>query len=111
MILLRAESPIAKVSTFTERHGAGETLRSEAHVPQSTLRFGAQASSHTAPFCECTGGINNNLSSVSPPGKEMIRMKVRASVKKISPDDKIVRRKGRLYVINKFKPKHKQRQG
>jgi len=40
-----------------------------------------------------------------------IRMKVRASVKKISPDDKIVRRKGRLYVINKFKPKHKQRQG
>lgn len=41
----------------------------------------------------------------------MIRMKVRASIKKISPDDKIVRRKGRLYVINKFKPKHKQRQG
>lgn len=40
-----------------------------------------------------------------------IRMKVRASVKKISPDDKIVRRKGRLYVINKLKPKHKQRQG
>ena len=38
-------------------------------------------------------------------------MKVRASVKKISPDDKIVRRKGRLYVINKYKPKHKQRQG
>jgi len=38
-------------------------------------------------------------------------MKVRASVKKISPDDIIVRRKGRLYVINKLKPKHKQRQG
>ena len=38
-------------------------------------------------------------------------MKVRASVKKISPDDKIVRRKGRIYVINKMKPKHKQRQG
>ena len=43
--------------------------------------------------------------------RSMIRMKVRASVKKISPDDKIVRRKGRLYVINKMKPKHKQRQG
>jgi len=41
----------------------------------------------------------------------MIRMKVRASVKKISPDDKIVRRKGRIYVINKLKPRHKQRQG
>lgn len=38
-------------------------------------------------------------------------MKVRASVKKISPDDIIVRRKGRIYVINKLKPKHKQRQG
>ncbi len=41
----------------------------------------------------------------------MIRMKVRASVKKISPDDVIVRRKGKLYVINKRKPRHKQRQG
>jgi len=38
-------------------------------------------------------------------------MKVRASVKKISPDDIIVRRKGKIRVINKFKPKHKQRQG
>ena len=43
--------------------------------------------------------------------RSMIRMKVRASVKKISPDDLIVRRKGRLRVINKLKPKHKQRQG
>ena len=38
-------------------------------------------------------------------------MKVRASVKKISPDDPLVRRKGRLRVINKKKPKNKQRQG
>lgn len=49
-------------------------------------------------------------------------MKVRASVKKISPDDILVwrkpkkgkkghKRKARLYVINKLKPKHKQRQG
>ena len=47
-------------------------------------------------------------------------MKVRASVKKISPDDMIVRRVGRrkdgskiarVYVINKKKPKNKQRQG
>ena len=33
------------------------------------------------------------------------------SGKKISPDDQLVRRKGRLYVINKKKPKNKQRQG
>ena len=46
-------------------------------------------------------------------------MKVRASVKKISPDDKLVRRVGRkkgtriarLRIINKKKPKNKQRQG
>ena len=38
-------------------------------------------------------------------------MKVRASVKKRTPDCKIVRRKGRLYVINKKNPKYKQRQG
>ena len=38
-------------------------------------------------------------------------MKVRASVKKRSDDCKIVKRKGRLYVINKKNPKFKQRQG
>ena len=38
-------------------------------------------------------------------------MKTRASVKKRSADCKIVRRKGRLYVINKKNPKLKQRQG
>ena len=38
-------------------------------------------------------------------------MKVRASVKKRSPDDKIIRRKGRVYVINKTNPRFKARQG
>ncbi|MDA0728190.1 MAG: type B 50S ribosomal protein L36 [Bacteroidetes bacterium] len=38
-------------------------------------------------------------------------MKIRASLKKRSADCKIVRRKGRLYVINKKNPKMKQRQG
>ena len=33
-------------------------------------------------------------------------MKVRASIKKRTPDSKIVRRKGRLYVINKKNPKY-----
>lgn len=37
-------------------------------------------------------------------------MKVRTSIKKRSVDCKIVRRKGRLYVINKKNPKYKQRQ-
>jgi len=38
-------------------------------------------------------------------------MKVRASVKKRTADCKIVRRKGRVYVINKKNPRLKQRQG
>ena len=38
-------------------------------------------------------------------------MKVRASIKKRTPDCKIVRRKGRLYVINQKNPKMKMRQG
>ncbi|MEC9135199.1 MAG: type B 50S ribosomal protein L36 [Bacteroidota bacterium] len=38
-------------------------------------------------------------------------MKVRASLKKRSVDCKVVRRNGRLYVINKKNPRFKQRQG
>ncbi|MBI3442941.1 MAG: 50S ribosomal protein L36 [Candidatus Sungbacteria bacterium] len=38
-------------------------------------------------------------------------MKVRASVKPMCTKCKVVRRKGRLFVICKTTPKHKQRQG
>ena len=38
-------------------------------------------------------------------------MKTRASIKKRSADCKLVRRKGKLYIINKKNPKFKQRQG
>ena len=38
-------------------------------------------------------------------------MKTRASLKKRSADFMIVRRKGRLFVINKKNPKFKMRQG
>lgn len=38
-------------------------------------------------------------------------MKVRASVKKRTAECKTVRRKGRIYIINKKNPKYKQRQG
>jgi large subunit ribosomal protein L36 len=55
--------------------------------------------------------LENGHQIIAHVAGRMIRMKVRASVKKISPDDQIVRRKGRVYVINKMKPKHKQRQG
>ena len=38
-------------------------------------------------------------------------MKVRASVKRICEHCKIVKRRGRIYVICKRNPRHKQRQG
>ncbi|MHA7877621.1 MAG: 50S ribosomal protein L36 [Bacteroidota bacterium] len=38
-------------------------------------------------------------------------MKVKASVKKRSTDCQIVRRKRKLYIINKKNPRFKQRQG
>ncbi|MBP3192279.1 50S ribosomal protein L36 [Natronogracilivirga saccharolytica] len=38
-------------------------------------------------------------------------MKTKASVRKRSPSDKLVRRKGRLYIINKKNPRNKKRQG
>ncbi|HBP14424.1 MAG: 50S ribosomal protein L36 [Pseudomonadota bacterium] len=38
-------------------------------------------------------------------------MKVRASVKKMCRDCKIVRRKGIVRVLCKTEPRHKQRQG
>ena len=38
-------------------------------------------------------------------------MKVKASIRKICRNCKIVRRKGVLYVICSADPKHKQRQG
>ncbi|MCK5059924.1 MAG: 50S ribosomal protein L36 [Candidatus Pacebacteria bacterium] len=38
-------------------------------------------------------------------------MKVKSSIKKRGAGDKIVRRRGRLYLINKKKPRNKARQG
>ena len=38
-------------------------------------------------------------------------MRVRASIKRRSEDCKIVRRKGKLFIINKKNPRFKQRQG
>ena len=38
-------------------------------------------------------------------------MKIKSSLKIRSKGDKIVKRKGRLYLINKLKPRNKARQG
>ena len=51
------------------------------------------------------------VASYSDTNKIKQDMKTRASLKKRTPECKIVRRKGRLYVINKKNPKFKMRQG
>ncbi|HIO47168.1 TPA: 50S ribosomal protein L36 [Candidatus Poribacteria bacterium] len=38
-------------------------------------------------------------------------MKVRASIKRRSEDCQVVKRRGRIYIINKKNPRLKQRQG
>ncbi len=43
--------------------------------------------------------------------KRKIQMKVRASVKPICKDCKVIKRRGRVTVVCKKYPKHKQRQG
>ena len=43
--------------------------------------------------------------------KKEIRYESKSIIKKRTPECKIVRRNGRLYVINKKNPKYKQRQG
>ena len=62
-------------------------------------------------------GFLFQVSITTEPGAEKNRndknhetMKVRVSIKKRSAECKIVRRKGRLFVINKKNPKFKQRQ-
>jgi len=52
-----------------------------------------------------------NIQSFKIHHSKFKKMKVRASIKKRSADCKIVRRKGKLYVINKKNPRFKQRQG
>ena len=51
------------------------------------------------------------VESFSDTNKQHRDMKTRASLKKRTADCKIVRRKGRLFVINKKNPKFKTRQG
>ncbi|MFM9965639.1 MAG: 50S ribosomal protein L36 [Planctomycetaceae bacterium] len=38
-------------------------------------------------------------------------MKVRSSIRRICEGCKIVRRRGRMYVVCRLDPRHKQRQG
>ncbi len=59
----------------------------------------------TCGFWACL--YNHNFPTLS--GENL--MKVRASVKRICEKCKMVRRKGRVYVICKGNPRHKQRQG
>lgn len=57
------------------------------------------------------GGAGKVFSRPARLMKGVWSVKVRASVKRICEGCKIVRRKGRAYVICSSNPRHKQRQG
>ena len=96
---------LSEVYFYLEKNGAfrstkGQLLRRllrAGRIPNATQPGGKGSAWYI-----CHSGTNK---------KKKLNMKVRASVKKRTPDSKIVRRKGRLYVINKKNPKMKQRQG
>ena len=54
-------------------------------------------------FCLRAGSANHPFYEIN--------MRVRASVKRRTSDCQVVRRKGRVYIINKKNPRLKQRQG
>lgn len=59
-----------------------------------------------------SSALSADSTALSLPAKKRIakKMKVKASVKKLCKNCKIVRRRGRVYVICS-NPRHKQRQG
>lgn len=57
------------------------------------------------------GGVGKVFPNSAGSMKGVWSVKVRASVKRICEGCKIVRRKGRAYVICSSNPRHKQRQG
>ena len=63
------------------------------------------------PYDLSKGRISFRYKYIYQTHKDCLIMKVKASIKKRSEDCKIVRRKGKLYVICKKNPKFKMRQG
>jgi large subunit ribosomal protein L36 len=59
--------------------------------------------------CESTQRLLIMLGLRNAAGEKI--MKIRSSIKRICEGCKIVRRKGRIYVICSANPRHKQRQG
>lgn len=58
-----------------------------------------------------TAGTKRQSRASERPGKGSVGMKVKSSVKRRTKDCQIVRRRGKVYVINKKDPRMKQRQG
>ena len=71
-----------------------------AACPVLRLRFASFGLPAGARKCGHTSGL-----------QKVSIMKVRASVKRVCENCKIVRRKGKTYVICSTNPRHKQRQG
>jgi large subunit ribosomal protein L36 len=68
-------------------------------------------SCHLAASLKLRPVTGTNAIRQTPPHKGTNAMKVKASIKKRSEDCIVIRRKGKLFVINKKNPRFKQRQG
>jgi len=65
---------------------------------------------HAPKNAVCSFGLVTKVSDGRKSGRRVV-MKVSSSVKRRSKDCQIVRRKGKVFVINKKNPRFKQRQG
>jgi large subunit ribosomal protein L36 len=88
-------------------HAAGSKERSRPSIRQGSRAL-------FSPYCRGLTGPARVLRNLTKSKTDGIVMKVRNSLKSLRGrhrDNKIVRRKGRVYVINKTQPRFKARQG
>ncbi|PWN27203.1 hypothetical protein BDZ90DRAFT_260867 [Jaminaea rosea] len=94
-LLLRPWALRSAVNTMPSAFAAVRTMSSRVSRPSLLVNPSAQRTSASS-------------SSILDQARGM---KVRSAIKKMCNDCSVVRRKGRLMVICKSNPKHKQRQG
>jgi large subunit ribosomal protein L36 len=89
---------------------SGPSLSSQK-ILNSALAIGGAFDNFDPPRYVVGGLLSPRCVSRFTPFSEQKNMKVRASVKRRTSDCQVVRRKGRVYIINKKNPRLKQRQG
>jgi large subunit ribosomal protein L36 len=117
-LLSQAPSRLAKVAMNEERQWRGRVPKGRGANPAirpENTRFGPSALTSNKPISRCAAGFNepsNNLAFEETSGRPA--MKIRNSLKSLKSrhrDCRVIRRRGRTYVINKTNRRFKARQG